>query len=67
MEKIGLLIANLTAAGVITSANSAVVIAAINAGMTATSIIAILGGGGLVAYIVKKAFKNGAKKVIISA
>lgn len=61
------LFAKLTAAGVITTANAGTVIAAINAGSTAIGIIALIGGGGITAYIIKKAFKKGAKKVIISA
>ncbi len=61
------IISNLTAAGVITSKNAKVVIAAINAGATATTIIALVAGTGLTAYIVKKAFQHGAKKVIIAA
>jgi hypothetical protein len=27
----------------------------------------IVGGGGIIAYLIKKAFQNGAKKVIIAA
>jgi hypothetical protein len=42
-------------------------VTAIEAGATATSIIALLGGGALIAYIVKKAFETGVKKLIIAA
>ena len=63
----GILLAKLTAAGVITGANASTVIAAINAGSTAVAIIALLGGGGITAYIIKQAFKQGGKKVIIAA
>lgn len=43
------------------------VIAYINAGATAASIIALLGGGALIGMVVKKAFKKGATKVIVAA
>lgn len=59
--------AKLTSAGVITGANASVVISAINAGATAVAIIALVGGSGLTAYIIRQAFKQGAKKVIIAA
>jgi hypothetical protein len=50
-----------------TNATKQIVITAINAGATATSIIALIGGGGLIALLIKKAFQKGAKKVIIAA
>ncbi len=39
----------------------------IDAGMGAASIIALLGGGGLIVLIVKQAFRSGIKKVILAA
>ena len=62
-----MLLAKLTQAGVITGANATVVISAINAGMTAVAIIGLIGGGGITAYIIRKAFKHGGKKIIIAA
>ena len=61
------IIMNLKAAGVITTANVGVVVAAINAGATAVAIIAIVGGTGVVAYLIKRAFDNAGKAVIIAA
>lgn len=61
------IIMHLKAAGVITTANAGVIIAAINAGATAVAIIAIVGGGGIVAYLIRKAFQNAGKAVIIAA
>lgn len=40
---------------------------AINAGSSAIAIAALLGGGGVITYIVKQAFKKGATKVIVAA
>ena len=44
-----------------------IVTAAINAGATATTIIAIIGGAGIVAILINKAFKNAGKAVILAA
>ncbi len=60
-------IADICAAVPMSQATRDIVVTAINAGATATAIIALLGGGGLIAFIVKQAFKKGAKKVIIAA
>lgn len=62
-----LFIANIAAAIPMSAATKEMVLAYLEAGATAASIIALLGGGGLVVYIVKNAFKNGAKKVILAA
>ena len=64
---LSLLSANIAAAVPMSQATRDIVTTAINAGATATSIIALLGGGGLIAYVVKKAFKKGATKVIVAA
>lgn len=61
------LIANIAAVVPMSAATKEMVIAYINAGATAASIIALLGGGSLIAYVVKKAFKKGATKVIVAA
>ncbi|MDR2661202.1 MAG: hypothetical protein LBC17_04145 [Lactobacillaceae bacterium] len=60
-------ISNLTAAIPMSISTRKIVESYINAGMGAASIIALLGGGGLIAYIVKKAFETGIKKIIIAA
>ena len=57
-------IANIAAAIPMSATTKEIVTAYIDAGATAASIIALLGGGGLIAYIVKSAFKKGAKKLI---
>jgi D-arabinose 1-dehydrogenase-like Zn-dependent alcohol dehydrogenase len=61
------LLMEITAAVPLTAAQMTVVNSMVNAGATATALIAFLGGGGLVGFIVHQAFKNGAKKVIIAA
>lgn len=60
-------ISNISAAIPMTHATRKTVEAYINAGMGAASIVALLGGGGLVFYIVKKAFQTKAKNVILAA
>lgn len=61
------IIAHIAAVVPMSAATKEMVTTAINAGATATSIIALLGGGGLIAFIVNKAFKKGATKVIVAA
>lgn len=62
-----LLLANLAAVIPMSAATKEMVVAYINAGATATSIIALLGGGYLIGLIVKKALKKGTVQVIIAA
>ena len=61
------IIANITAAVPMSAEVRKIVVALIEGGATAGAIVALLGGGGLIAYIVKKAFKSKIKKVIIVA
>ena len=39
----------------------------LDAGMGAAAIITLLGGGGLIAFIVRQAFNSGGKKLILAA
>ena len=64
---LSILIANIAAVIPMSAATKEMVIAYINAGATAASIIALLGGGSLIAFIIEKAFKKGATKVIVAA
>ncbi|MCM3611714.1 hypothetical protein M4S82_10660 [Planococcus sp. MERTA32b] len=50
-----------------TAAQMATVTAMVNAGATAAAVIAFLGGGGIIAFLIQQAFKNGATKVILAA
>lgn len=61
------IVADIAAVIPMSSATKDMVIAYINAGATAASIVALLGGGALISYIVKKAFQKKAAKVIVAA
>lgn len=58
---------NITAAIPMSAETRRLVVVYVNAGMGITSIVALLGGGGLVYFIVKKAFETGIKRLIIAA
>ena len=62
-----LLLANIAAVIPMSQATKEMVIAYINAGATAASIIALLGGGAVITLIVKKAFKKKATEIIVAA
>lgn len=61
------ILVDIAAAIPMTAAQMATVTAMVNAGSAAAGIIAFLGGGGLIGYIIHKAFQNGAKKIILAA
>lgn len=61
------ILANIAAVIPLSQNTKDIVIVAINAGATVTTVIALLGGGGLIAYIVKKAFQKGTTKLIVAA
>ena len=61
------LLAEITALVPVSEATKEIVISYINAGATVASIVALLGGGALLTYVLKKAFKKGATKVILAA
>lgn len=60
-------ISNITAAVPMSVQTRKMVEVYVNAGMGIASVAALLGGGGLIYFIVKKAFETGAKKLIIAA
>ena len=62
-----LLLANIAAVIPMSQATKEMVIAYINAGANAASIIALLGGGAVITLIVKKAFKKKATEIIVAA
>lgn len=62
-----MLVANISAVIPMSNATKEMVIAYIEAGATAASIIALLGGGAVITYLVKKAFKKRATAVIVAA
>lgn len=64
---LGLFMANIAAVVPMSQATKEMVIAYINAGATAASIIALLGGGAIISYIVKKAFQKKATSLILAA
>lgn len=62
-----ILCANISAVVPMSAATKEMVIAYINAGATAASIIALLGGGAVITYVVRQAFKKGATSAIVAA
>lgn len=64
---VSLFLADIAAAIPMSASTRSMVEAAINAGMGVTAIVAILGGGGLIYFIVRKAFESGVKKIILAA
>lgn len=60
---LSILIANIAAVIPMSAATKEMVIAYINAGATAASIIALLGGGSLIAFIIKKHLRRVLQKL----
>lgn len=61
------ILANIAAAVPMTAAQMSTVTAMVNAGAGAGAVVAFLGGGGLVGFLIYQAFRNGAKKIILAA
>lgn len=61
------ILANIAAVIPMSQNTKEIVIAAISAGATVTQVIALIGGGALIAYIVRTAFKKGVTKLIVAA